>query len=366
VVRDGLAREVPAEELVPGDLVRVASGQAFPADGVIVAGDELQTDESALTGESYPVRKRPLARAGVRAGGDGRAASVDGAHWGFAGTRLLTGEASLRVLLTGGETLYGEIVARPGGARARTTAARVGGLVRVLLVRRRALRDPGGGELRRASARRAGQRRHARRGGAAEFRVFTVFLGVGVHRLARRKALVRRSVTVEDICRVTSNCSDKTGTITQGELRLAHLLPGPAGSEARLCELAALASRAASGDPLDEAILRACAERGVAVPGARPLALSRTEDRRRETAVARRGARAPGRDQGRAGARALAVRARAGRARELGGARHEAGERGPQVDRVRLARARRGGLARRRAGSRARARRAARVRGSGA
>ena len=54
---------------------------------------------------------------------------------------------------------------------------------------------------------------------------FTFFLGVGVYRLARRQALVRRAVVVENIGRVTCICSDKTGTLTEGKLTLAHVFP---------------------------------------------------------------------------------------------------------------------------------------------
>ena len=60
--------------------------------------------------------------------------------------------------------------------------------------------------------------------------VFTFFLGVGVYRLARRQALVRRAVAVENIGRVTCICSDKTGTMTEGRLRARPLRPGWRGS----------------------------------------------------------------------------------------------------------------------------------------
>ena len=60
VVRDDNAITAVAAELVPRDLVVAAPGEPFPADGIIVAGEGLQVDESALTGESYPVRKQAL------------------------------------------------------------------------------------------------------------------------------------------------------------------------------------------------------------------------------------------------------------------------------------------------------------------
>ena len=59
MIRDGIERRIPARDLVPGDLVLVGEGERLPADGVLVAGDALTVDESALTGESVPVAKRP-------------------------------------------------------------------------------------------------------------------------------------------------------------------------------------------------------------------------------------------------------------------------------------------------------------------
>lgn len=106
VLRDGNTADIPAVELVPGDLVSVVAGQTFPADGIIIAGEAMQTDESVLTGEAYPVRKQPQTRLHPFAAEQG----VDTAHWGYAGTRLLTGTATMRLVYTGGETLYGEIV----------------------------------------------------------------------------------------------------------------------------------------------------------------------------------------------------------------------------------------------------------------
>jgi Ca2+-transporting ATPase len=106
VLREGKAVTIPAIDVVPGDLALVSTGESFPADGLVVEGEGLQADESALTGEAYPVTKRPL----VEPPRGGSEPLVDEEHWGFAGTRLLTGSAQLRVAFTGGETVYGEIV----------------------------------------------------------------------------------------------------------------------------------------------------------------------------------------------------------------------------------------------------------------
>ena len=203
VLRDGSRQLLPAASLVPGDLAEVAAGALFPADGILLAGEGVQADESSLTGESWPVRKAPLI-----AGGDPGTAAEG--NWVFAGTRVLTGTAQVRIAYTGRETLYGEIVRSATSTGASHAAAA-------------RHRHPGRGA-------RGGRSRPLR--GAASVRiaqghgivdalvsavrwrcalpeefpvVFTFFLGVGVYRLARKQALVRRAVVVESIGRVSTH-----------------------------------------------------------------------------------------------------------------------------------------------------------------
>jgi Ca2+-transporting ATPase len=291
VVRDGVPVSLASEELVPGDLAVVEAGDSFPADGVIVDGSELKVDESILTGESFPVRKRLLGTPPP----DGVDAPIDAEHWGLAGTRLLTGRAVLRIACTGGETLYGEIVrSAQSSARERTPLqSAIGNLVAVLLaaavvvcailalVR---IRQGYGWVDALVSALTL-----AVAALPEEFPVvFTFFLGVGVYRLAKRQALVRRAVSVENIGRVSCICSDKTGTITEGRLRLTHRVPTEGISETRLIELTSIASRANTNDPLDTAILQSAASAGLAPPPADELErMPFTEATRRETAVVR-------------------------------------------------------------------------------
>ncbi len=290
VVRDGVTREIAARDLVPGDLVVVATGEPFPADGIVIGGEELQADESALTGEAFPARKRPAPAPTL----EGEAA-VDGEHWGLAGTRLLTGEARVLVASTGGETLYGEIVrSATRGPAARTplqtaisslVAALVTGAAVVCLVLAFVRLWQGHGWIDALLSAVT----LAVAAIPEEFPVvFTFFLGVGVYRLAQQKALVRRAVSVENIGRVTCICSDKTGTITEGTLRVGHVDPAPGRDEADVLAAGAVASRAATGDPLDLAILAAAAAAGVVDEATETLAtFPFTEDRRRETGVVR-------------------------------------------------------------------------------
>jgi Ca2+-transporting ATPase len=131
VMRDAVWCEVRSIDLVPGDLVTVAPGSSFPADGLLVAGDSLQADEAALTGEAFPVGKIVM-RGVLPAFAE---VPIDGKHWGFAGTRLLTGEARVRIVDTGAATVYGEIVrSAASGAHARTPLQRaIAKLVTMLL-----------------------------------------------------------------------------------------------------------------------------------------------------------------------------------------------------------------------------------------
>lgn len=288
VVRDGVELDIASVDVVVGDLARVTAGESFPADGVLIATEHAQADESALTGEALPVAKTPWTTPLTPA----RAGWIDGSHCGLAGTRLLTGSASLRVVAVGAETLYGGIVRSATlGERARTPLqASIAGLVRALLVAALVLCavlafvrwSQGHGFVDALISALT----LAIAALPEEFPVvFTVFLGVGVYRLARRGALVRRAVTVENIGRITTICSDKTGTITVGQLALAALLPAEGHTELDVLHAAADASQAGSGDPMDEAVFAAAGARAVTRVVERfPF----TEDRKRETVVVER------------------------------------------------------------------------------
>ncbi len=287
VERDGSRQVIASVALVPGDLVVIGAGDAFPADGPLVSGQRMQADESTLTGEAFPVRKEAFAqfpRNDVEA-------KLDGRYWGFAGTRLLTGEGLLRVAYTGSETLYGEIVrTATREVRGRTPLqGAVGSLVTVLAVCAALVclamawvRYQQGHGLLDALLSAVTLAIAAL---PEEFPVvLTFFLGVGVYRLAKKQALVRRAVVVENIGRVSCICSDKTGTLTEGRLQLTHRCPADDLSEDRLVLLAAAASRRETGDPMDLAILDSL---GVAPSWASVASFPFTEDRKRETGIVR-------------------------------------------------------------------------------
>ena len=281
VIRSGAAHMVAARDVVPGDVVEVQAGEMFPADGILVDGDVVQVDESAMTGESWPVRKAVFTASAVPA-------ALDMEHWCLAGTRLLAGSARMRVAATGGETLYAEIVRSALQGRHELTPLQLsaGRLVAALLWAALAL-----------CLLLAGVRLWQGHGLLDAFVsavtlavaalpeefpvVMAIFLGVGVYRLARRKALVRRAVAVENIGRLTCICADKTGTLTEGRLVLAHVLAAAGFSEAQVLDVARHAARAESGDPLDLALLSGARDHDGRAIASFPF----TEDRRRETRI---------------------------------------------------------------------------------
>lgn len=291
VFRNGKEDVINAEEIVPGDLIKVRPGGMVPADGLVEVCDDFQMDESVLTGESLPVKKNQYAEKILKRTGEFK---VEDSVLVYAGTKVLFGEALIRVIRTGRSTEYGEIVRSVSEVQHSRTPLQedVSKLLKymvsaglffclvLILVRKvqgHSWLDSFLAGMTLAVAAMP-----------EEFPVaFTFYLGLGVFRLARRRALVRRAVSVENIGRITHICTDKTGTITQGKLELAHLVPYEEGSEARLLTAAIYASNIESGDPIDVAIMgfdksKIQVQEGIAFLKRFPF----TEDRRKETAIA--------------------------------------------------------------------------------
>ena len=233
VMRDGVPGRLDAREIVPGDLAVVRSGDMFPADGIIMAGSGGETIDGDIvrSATNAAARDTPLQRAVQRLGS---ALSV---------VALVLCIALVCARLAQG---YGWVDAAISGVTLVTAAL------------------------------------------PEEFPVILAFfLGVGVHRLARRQAHVRRAVSVENIGRVTTICSDKTGTITEGVLRLTHLEPAPGITAARLLALAANASRRDHAHSIDTAVFAKLDADGVARAGDTLVTFPFTEFRKRETAIVR-------------------------------------------------------------------------------
>lgn len=279
-----------ARELVPGDLVVVSAGVFLPADGIFESAVECQVDESVLTGEAFPILKRPFNEDPFVLADQGEKA-IPPEVFGSAGTRVLTGQGHLRILATGLQTTYGEIVQSVAhDSQERTPLQKsISHLVQrliygavlfcLLLAGVRILQGHGWVDAVLSAA------TLAIAAIPEEFPVvFTFFLGVGIYRLARRRALVRRAVSVENIGRVTQICTDKTGTITAGVLKLTHLEVAPNFTDRDLLVVALAASGSETGDPVDEAIHEKAREKNlVSLTAFHRFPF--TEDRKLETAL---------------------------------------------------------------------------------
>ena len=227
VIREGRERSVPARELVPGDLILLATGDKVPADVRLIEAVNLQTVEAALTGESAPVEKhtRPLE--------DERLPTGDRKNMAYAGTAVTYGRGRAVVVATGMATEFGKIARmleavetsktplqenldRVGHALARAAVVVVIIIVALGLFRGQPFIEMFifGVALAVAVVPEALPA------------VVTISLALGVKRMVRRNALVRRLPAVETLGSTSVICSDKTGTLTRDEMTTRRLFVG--------------------------------------------------------------------------------------------------------------------------------------------
>jgi len=229
LVRDGQERLVEAREIVPGDILLLEAGDAIAADARLLHGAALQIAEAALTGESVPVTKDllPLSPDTLLA---------DRRNMVYAGTHVAAGRARAVVVATGLSTEVGHIAALAEGAEQAQTQtpleqriAQFGRYVMIaavfvfaLVIVVGLLR---GMELAEIFMLGISQVVGMIPEGLPV--AMTIALAVGVQRMARRKAVVRRLAAVETLGATTVICSDKTGTLTRNEMTVTTLhLPG--------------------------------------------------------------------------------------------------------------------------------------------
>lgn len=225
VLRDGKRVTLPAEELVPGDVVLLQSGDKVPADLRLLRIKSLQIQEAALTGESVAVEKRvePVARDAVL--GDRHCMA-------YSSTLVTYGQGSGVVVATGAQTEIGRISALLAQVEVLTTpllrqmAQFARWLTGVIITI--AVLTFGFGVLARDYT--AAQMFLAAVGLAVAAipeglpAIMTITLAIGVQRMARRHAIIRRLPAVETLGSVTVICSDKTGTLTRNEMTVQSLV----------------------------------------------------------------------------------------------------------------------------------------------
>lgn len=219
VIRNGRAREIPAEDLVPGDIVTLQSGDQTPADLRLIQVKNLLADESSLTGESLPVAKRTDPVASDAALGDRFCMC-------FSGTLVVQGTASGVVVATGAATELGKINALLNQAAPLETpltrqlekvsfwiTVAVVGMVIVLVAFGILIKDAPIADALMVAVSLAAA---AIPEGLPS--VITIALAIGVRRMAARHAVVRHLPAVETLGSTSVICSDKTGTLTRNEM----------------------------------------------------------------------------------------------------------------------------------------------------
>ncbi|MFP5460265.1 MAG: cation-transporting P-type ATPase [Gammaproteobacteria bacterium] len=225
VLRHGREHDIAAADVVPGDVVLLASGDSLPADVRLLQARNLRVDESALTGESVPVDKRAEP---VAAG----AAIGDRLCMGYAGTLVTQGQARAVVVATGAATEIGRIGRMLESVEQGTTPLLkkmdVFGRRLTFVILAVAAALFAFGTLARGMS--AAEVFMAAVGLAVAAipeglpAILTITLAIGVQRMARRHAVIRRLPAVETLGSVTVICSDKTGTLTRNEMTVQQVV----------------------------------------------------------------------------------------------------------------------------------------------
>ena len=242
VLRDGKWADPKVADLVPGDVVRMRLGDVVPADARLLAGDPIQVDQSALTGESLPVTRAP-----------------GGAV--FSGSIIRQGETDAIIYATGSNTYFGKTAALVQKADTishfQKSVLKVGDYLIILAIVLVALivglgiyrKDPMLSTFEFALVLLVAAIP------VAMPTVLSVTMAVGASLLAKKKAVVTRLSSIEDLAGVDILCSDKTGTLTENKLTLGDpfCLGGLAADKIILD--AALASRAEDKDTIDLTVI---------------------------------------------------------------------------------------------------------------
>ncbi|NOZ71977.1 MAG: HAD-IC family P-type ATPase [Chloroflexi bacterium] len=243
VLRNGEFKTIPARELVPGDIIKLKIGDIVPADVQLLDGDYIQVDQSALTGESLPVNKKP---------GD----------VAYSNTVVKQGEILAVVVNTGMNTNFTQVVSLVALAQREETShfqkmvILVGDYL-ILLTVSLVLIIIMVGMFRQEDILELIRYALVLTVAAipvAMPAVLSVVMAVGALDLAKKQAIVSRLVAIEELAGVDTLCSDKTGTLTLNKLQVTKPTVFNGHSEQELLLVGVLASKLENKDPIDLAI----------------------------------------------------------------------------------------------------------------
>jgi Mg2+-importing ATPase len=257
VLRDGMPASISFDEIVPGDIILLSAGSLIPADAVVLASTDCYVSEAVLTGESFPVEKRPgKVPANTRL--------AERSNCVFGGSNVRSGTAKCLVVETGASTQFGSIAHRLSlrppetefdrGLRRFGYMLTVSMLIMTLVVfavhvfRGR----PPGETLLFAVALAVGL--------SPELlpAILSINLSRSAQLMASRGVLVRRLNAIENLGSMDVLCTDKTGTLTEGVVKVEGAYDGNGNPSAEVLELAAINAVLETGlaNPLDDAIVQ--------------------------------------------------------------------------------------------------------------
>jgi Mg2+-importing ATPase len=256
VLRDGAPAEIPVRSIVCGDIVLLSAGNLVPADGLVIGSQDCLVTQAALTGESLPVEKTP----GIV---PADAPVADRTNMLFMGSSLRSGTATMLVIQTGARTQFGEIAARLGVADEETEFERGVRNFGIMLVRvmivivlavltiNQLMGRPIIESLLFAVALAVGL--------SPELlpAIISVTLAKGARHLAAGGVIVRRLDAIENLGSMNILCTDKTGTLTEGVVKLDSAIDIHGASSAEILQAAFLNASLETGiaNPLDEALV---------------------------------------------------------------------------------------------------------------
>lgn len=255
VLRKGFSKEIPVEEVVPGDIILLTAGDVVPGDGLVFESKELYTDEAAFTGETFPVEKN----AGIV---DADATLAQRSNSVFMGSHVISGTAKVLVIQTGKQTEFGKISARLLSKTPETDfekgIRRFGYmlmeitlvLVVIIFAVNVLLHKPVLDSFLFSLALAVGLTPQLLPA------IITINLSKGAASMAKLQVIVKRLSSIENFGSMNILCSDKTGTITAGKVNVKAALGMDGQPSDKTMYYAWLNASLQKGfhNPIDEAI----------------------------------------------------------------------------------------------------------------
>jgi len=256
VIRDGKWMEIDAKEIVPGDIIKIKIGDIIPADIKLIGGsDYLLVDQSALTGESLPVNKKPEDVA-------------------YSNSIIKQGEMTALVIATGLNTYFGKTVGLVEKAEQNQRShfqkmvINVGNFLIIITI------------FMVGIIIFYGIKRHEPIFDLLEFSlvltvsaipvalptVLTVVMAVGALNLARKQAIVSRLAAIEEMAGMDVLCSDKTGTLTQNKMTVGEIYTNNSHTTEEVIRYALLASREENNDPIEKPLFEWAQKHNLKLP----------------------------------------------------------------------------------------------------